>query len=1019
MRKQPRDYQMESHTALWQFLHEPSNYGKNPLVVMATGLGKSLNISMFIWAMLSRYPHLRMVQACHVKELVASNYEETMELWPECPAGVYAAALKRRDTRTQVTFAMINSVAKRAKSFGHVDFLIIDEAHRLSDNDASLYGLFIAELKKKNPNLILIGYTATDYRMKGGRLTEMGLFDEVVYDIGHGDSFVWAVDNGYLIRPVPTDPGFQVDDTDIGLSSGDYKSSEASAAMHDQDIIERAVDYSIQLAKDENRKRALIFAQSVEDADLIADMYTYKGYPTRAVHTRSGDRDDVLDAHKRGELWGVTNRDILCLSSDTEILTTDGFVGMDEMTYEHRVAAWREDGGIDWTPPEFIVRRNVMPGEKMVEVNPSSPLPKFAVTGNHRMVRCNRDGKFVAVEQAEELLGRAFKIPTCGVSKPEFMEPEPEELKTPRRRSLRSKLHKFRAKGLPRKEALEAAEREVSRIYDRRYLRPDELTIEQCQFIGFWLGDGTWGDPSQPKCSFSQSGVNMKVVLWFNDLCEKLGYDYKFKSRASKHVRRDGTTCGENYRWSFPRGTGGESQKRRGVYEIEPYLNKRGSRLYVGLNKHQIEAILYGLWMADGSHREGGTTNKVIGTQYEMFNTLQEVCVQRGISASITPLAPPKKENHNQQYRFTWNGRQAWHYHHDGTYMRGTSSDERVWCITSSTSYLICRRGGKVFITGNTTGYNDPWLDLMVCLRLTRSPGLWVQMVGRMTRPAWVNHVGNNGGPPLHDISTLEGRLNSIRESGKLNARVLDFCGNTERLGPINFPNIPKARKKGVGGDAPVRTCKNCEPWTFHHTSVKVCPECGFEFPVETKLHTMASKSALVSDANPLGLPEPEPKRFETFSVHEMTATFNEGKGDKLDTMRVTYRSGVSMFKTWVCFEHPDKSFPRRKAEEWWLDHGGQGPAPRNIEEALEQAGDLTMPKFINVWTNTKYPEIAGYDFIGHRFEPNTLDFTKGGINGQILHEPDPDPLASVVAQAQTAAFYQSGGGYYDEDIPF
>jgi DNA repair protein RadD len=626
MRKNPRDYQMDSHTALWRFLHDPAHYGKNPLVVMATGLGKSLNIAMFIWAMLSRYPHVRMVQACHVKELVASNYEEAMELWPECPAGVYAASLKRRDTRTQVTFAMINSVAKRAKSFGHVDFLIIDEAHRLSDNDASLYGLFIADLKAKNPNLIIIGYTATDYRMKGGRLTEMGLFDEVVYDIGHGESFLWAVEHGYLIRPVPTDPGFQVDDTDIGLSSGDYKSSEASAAMHDQDIIERAVDYSIKLAKDENRKRALIFAQSVDDADLIADMFTYKGYPTRAVHTRSDDRDEILAAHKRGELWGVTNRDIL------------------------------------------------------------------------------------------------------------------------------------------------------------------------------------------------------------------------------------------------------------------------------------------------------------------------------------------------------------------------------------------------------TTGYNDPWLDLMVCLRLTRSPGLWVQMVGRMTRPAWVNHIGHNGGPPLHDISTLEGRLASIMESGKLNARVLDFCGNTERLGPINYPNIPKARKKGAGGDAPVRTCKNCEPWTFHHTSVKVCPECGFAFPAETKLRTMASKSALVSGSNPLGLPEPEPRKFEVFSVHEMTATFNEGKGDKLDTMRVTYRSGVSMFKTWVCFEHAYNSFPRRKAEEWWREHGGQGPAPRSIQEALEAAGDLNMPKFINVWTNTKYPEITGYDFIGHRFEPSTLDLTKGRM---MLHEPDPDPLASVVAQAQTAAFYQGGGDYWDDDIPF
>jgi DNA repair protein RadD len=328
--KVPRDYQTWAHNATVNFILNPANWTggvatdgkgpKYPLVVEATGLGKSLNIAMFIWHALSMSPGARIMQLCHVKELVESNYKELLGMWPAAPAGIYAAGLNRKDTRSQVTFAMINSVSKRAATFGKIDFVLIDECHRLSNNDKTMYGKFLTELRKKNPNLIVIGYTATDYRMQGGKLTDMGLFDEVVFDIGSGESFLWAVDQGYLIMPVPTDPGFQLDDSGIELSGGDYKQSAASQALRDQDIIERAIDYSIALAKEEGRKRALAFAQSIEDAELIADILTYKGYPTEAVHSQRSDRDEVLAAHKRGDLWGVSNKDILTTGYNDPVL---------------------------------------------------------------------------------------------------------------------------------------------------------------------------------------------------------------------------------------------------------------------------------------------------------------------------------------------------------------------------------------------------------------------------------------------------------------------------------------------------------------------------------------------------------------------------------------------------------------------------------------------------------------------------------------------------------------------------
>lgn len=624
--KVPRGYQSYADDCLWSYLHTPATYGKNPLVVEATGLGKSMNIAMFCWRIKVKYPRVRVLCLAHVKELVQSNYRELKNMWPAAPCGVYAAGLGARDTRSDITYAMINSVAKRAATFGHVDFVIIDEAHRLSEKDASLYGQLLTALREINPKLILIGYTATDYRMKGGKLTDMGLFDDVVFDIGSGESFVWAVQQGYLILPVPTDPGFKLDESAVGLLGGEYKDNEAAQALEDQGILEQAVDYAIQVARDEGRKCSITFAQSIEHADLIAEMFTYKGYETYPVHSRmEDDRDDILQAHAKGQFWGITNKDIL------------------------------------------------------------------------------------------------------------------------------------------------------------------------------------------------------------------------------------------------------------------------------------------------------------------------------------------------------------------------------------------------------TTGYNSPRIDLLVGLRLTRSPGLWVQMVGRTTRPIWL---------PGYNISTLEGRWGSIHASGKLNARVLDFTGNTERLGPINYPHIPGPRKKG-SGPAPVRTCKQCMPWTYHHTSVKVCPHCGFEFPSSQHLRTEASNAELVSATNPFGfvMEKPKPKVFEVWSCHEMTVSHNVGRETKnsdgeviekkLDTLLVSYRCGTTAVKTWICFEHAKGSYPRRKAEEWWAAHGGQGTAPTTIAAAVEACDGLYMPEFIKVDVSGAYPQLEAYDFEGTKFEPRDLNNL---LEPPKRYEKDPDPYANKTRNY--GGSYEGFGGY-DDDIPF
>jgi len=100
-----------------------------------------------------------------------------------------------------------------------------------------------------------------------------------------------------------------------------------------------------------------------------------------------------------------------------------------------------------------------------------------------------------------------------------------------------------------------------------------------------------------------------------------------------------------------------------------------------------------------------------------------------------------------------------------------------------------------------TTGFDAPNIDCIVMARPTLSPVLYVQMAGRGMR--------------LKDHTD--------------NCLVLDFAGNVRQHGPITAVQPP--RKKGSGGEAPVKPCPECGEAV--HASVKTCPDCGHVFDVE------------------------------------------------------------------------------------------------------------------------------------------------------------------------------------------
>lgn len=239
-----------------------------------------------------------------------------------------------------------------------------------------------------------------------------------------------------------------------------------------------------------------------------------------------------------------------------------------------------------------------------------------------------------------------------------------------------------------------------------------------------------------------------------------------------------------------------------------------------------------------------------------------------------------------------------------------------------------------------TTGFDCPEIDLMAILRPTHSASLWVQMLGRGTRPLFAEGF---------DLGTVEGRLAAIAASTKQNCLVFDFAANTLRNGPINDPVIPRKKGSKGGGVAPVRECPECRTW--NHASVRVCINCGYQFPKQSKLKAVASSMELIAKQE---LPQIEP-----FGITKIIYTRHKKKG-KPDSLLVTYYAGLRSFKKFICIEHGGSA--GGMAKRWWKERS-TAPTPETVDEALKAIDTITVPKSIKVWINTKYPEIMSYEY--------------------------------------------------------
>lgn len=182
-----------------------------------------------------------------------------------------------------------------------------------------------------------------------------------------------------------------------------------------------------------------------------------------------------------------------------------------------------------------------------------------------------------------------------------------------------------------------------------------------------------------------------------------------------------------------------------------------------------------------------------------------------------------------------------------------TSEAERKYLLEafSRGDFLVLNNCGIL-----TTGYDEPSIEAVIVNRATLSLALWLQMLGRGSRPY----------------------------KNKPYFIVLDFGMNHDRHGLWDEVrewslDPPKKKKKGLGA-APVKICKGCE--AMISAVAKKCQFCGYEYDVSN----LSFKNGVLVEVKPRIPVDLTERNIADLNVQELA----ELQKTKLHTAQMIWR---------------------------------------------------------------------------------------------------------------------------------
>ncbi|OUR88757.1 ATP-dependent helicase [Gammaproteobacteria bacterium 42_54_T18] len=348
------------------------------LLVLPTGAGKSLVI-----AELARIARGRVLVLAHVKELVEQNCGKYESYGHN--ASIFAAGLGRKEADSQVTFGSVQSVSRNLDAFANnFSLLVIDECHRVSLDESSEYQKIIRSLKKHNPQLKVLGLTATPYRLDSGWIYQQHLGENSQHSLDPKPfraclfelPLRYMMEEGYLTPATLLDAPVVLYDFEKlrPSASGSYAEAELNTVLKGatratKRIIAQVVDKAI------DRQGVMIFAATVAHAKEIIT-YLPPAHSAMIIgDMKAKARDSVINAFKQQQIKFLVNVSVLTTGFDAPhvdliaILRPTESVGLYQQIIGRGLRL--SEGKVDCLVLDYAGNRHDLYRPKIVEPKPN------------------------------------------------------------------------------------------------------------------------------------------------------------------------------------------------------------------------------------------------------------------------------------------------------------------------------------------------------------------------------------------------------------------------------------------------------------------------------------------------------------------------------------------------------------------------------------------------------------------------------------------------------------------------
>src|SRR5262249_16557737 len=296
-----RPYQSAALAALETHWH---NGGRAARIDMATAPGKSLVIAEARRRAITRDPNLRALVTVHVRELVEQNVGALLAVWPDAPYGICSDGLDRRDHDQSIIFGTIQTLHRDVAKLGRRDLLLIDEVQLVPRDGDGMYLTLIDAQRTLNPDLRMVGASATCFRLDSGYLDhgEGGLLERTVVSYGIAD----GIRDGWLAPLSSKTTKAKIDVAGVGRRGGEFISGELERAANVDDVVDAAVAEMVEQGTD--RRAWIGFCCGVNHAYAVRDAVRRHSISCETVvaATPSDERKAIFDAYRAGEIRCLT-----------------------------------------------------------------------------------------------------------------------------------------------------------------------------------------------------------------------------------------------------------------------------------------------------------------------------------------------------------------------------------------------------------------------------------------------------------------------------------------------------------------------------------------------------------------------------------------------------------------------------------------------------------------------------------------------------------------------------------------